>query len=278
MFNALYSVFSREIKRKYFLMDFYTKHNQGFGHSMESLCCAYEFAKANGMKFAIDDRRWFYGRWSNYFKSDFFPLENVNPKRAYCRRLGQKYFDEEYYAKYKKISHSVKSQDVHNNFLRPGVLSALGRIYKYNDEFGARVSEEVQNFQVEYSSLVSLHIRLGDKLPQHNMDLNAHIELAKKAIKDNDLQDYEVFLMTDDFSIREEVGRALGKPILYRVVKDANPDELRFQPDHLADLLLDVEIAMRSEYFIPSKSDLSRMVRAYRTLNGKDSLVDQLNL
>ncbi len=241
-----------------------------------SLCRAIEFARANNMPFAIDDSRWYLGRWSDYFSSRFAALAEINEERVYRKHIGQKQFDEEEYSRFKKLPVEIKHIEKYNYFLDRNILSILDEIYRYSDRFNHKLSAACDSLRTNFDDVVAIHIRLGDKIPQHNMGLEEHLEIFKKLIDKYRLEEREIFLMTDDHSIDQQVSEAFGRPVLVRKPDSPNPKMLRFQHDHLSDLLIDIEVSMRSEIFVSSVSDTSRLVRAYRTLRGKDSIIEHL--
>ena len=257
-----------------FLLDFYTPHNQGFGHSLMSFCRAVEFARSNNMIFTIDDSRWFLGRWADYFINNFQPIEQINPDRIYKKNIGQKQFDEDAYAQFKKLDVQVKHAEEYNYFLDPNILSILKEYYVYQPHFSQIVERTCENY--DFEKLVSFHIRLGDKIAQHEMDLTYHLNLIEKLIDKYKVGECDYFLMTDDLSIRDDVSKVLGKEVQFRQIPPVKPKLLRFQKGHLGDLLIEVEIAMRSKTFFSSISDTSRLVRAYRAIHGKSSPIDFL--
>lgn len=264
------------MRKNVFVLDFYTRHSQGFGHSIMSFCRAIEFARSNGMTFAIDDSRWFMGRWSDYFGSKFPSPEQYEEDQIYRKHIGQKQFDESEYARFKRLDVEIKHMEKYNYFLDPGILSILKEIYRYNDKFGEFVEKECDLIRSSFENVVALHIRLGDKIPQHKMDLKDHLRVFKKLIEDHRLQQCDIFLMTDDHSIDQAVCDELEKPILIRKPASVGSKMLRFQKGHLGDLLIDIEIAMRSKMFFSSVSDTSRLVRAYRAIHHKESAIEHL--
>ena len=228
------------------------------------------------MTFAIDDSRWFMGRWSDYFCSGFSSSEQFEESCIYRKHIGQKQFDEAEYAKFKRLDVEIKHMEKYNYFLDPGILSILEEVYRYNEQFSTRVSNECNLVRSNFNNVVAIHIRLGDKITQHKMGLNEHLSMFKKLIEDYGLQQCDIFVMTDDHSIEENVCDVFGKSILIRKPASVGAKMLRFQKGHLGDLLIDIEIAMRSKMFFSSVSDTSRLVRAYRAIHKKFSVIEHL--
>jgi hypothetical protein len=229
----------------------------GFGSVLGFLLQCYIYAKENGYKFVVKEDGWTYTHskgWHDYFKT----LEEYDSSAKYGEQESYKHGSVEGVPKYslRKFNEAIKEIFILNDDL-------MGRVQSFIDEIGG--------------PYVSIYVRRGDKVGGNCKEMDA-IDLDS-LIKDTGIEQGNVFVMTDDYSVVEEVKKLLPACKIFTmtepVSRGADADVLRNngpeqRKKHAEELLSSMEVFNRGEKgWTDNRSNLGRLLK----MRGLDKIV-----
>lgn len=229
----------------------------GFGSVFGFLLQSYIYAKKNGYKFVIKENGWNYTHskgWHDHFKS----LEEYDSSANY----GQQ----------ENYSHGSVGGIPKYTFGE--YRDAMKEVFVLNDDLKARAQSFIDRIGGPY---VSIYVRRGDKVHHATKEMDA-IDL-NLLIKDIGIQDGNVFVMTDDYSVVEELKKLLpackiftmtepmSRGAVHAVLRSNAPHERNI---HAEELLSSIEVFNRGEKgWAENRSNIGRMLKLY----GGDKIV-----
>jgi glycerophosphoryl diester phosphodiesterase len=160
-------------------------HGAGFGSVFGFLLEAYIYAKTTGYEFRVKNENWQYGPekgWHDFFTT----LEPYNPTEK---------ADEENYRHSKNTS---------GNYTLRQYNEAIQEVYKPKKEIIDKAEEFKRSIGGPYSSLF---IRRGDKTYGAAKEMTP-ADLPT-LVKESGLKDGNIFLMSDDYAVIEEIKKLL---------------------------------------------------------------------
>ena len=165
----------------------------GFGSVTNFLCQAYIHAKETGRDFFIENQSWQYGYkdgWHDYFKS----LKNLpNPPPPNLE----------------KYVHGQMGNVP--NYPMKKYTSCIKEIFVLNDDLAKRAQDYIDTMGKPYNAL---YVRRGDKVagPEKEVDSYPLSDIVKTMqLPDNS----KLFLMTDDYSTKEELEKMIPSIKIY---------------------------------------------------------------
>lgn len=232
-------------------------NNAGFGSVLGFLVQCYIYAKEKGHKFVVKEDGWTYTfnqGWHDYFKS----LEDYDPSANYGHQENYKHASVDGIPKYTLGKYS----------------EAMKEIYVLNDDLMARVEAFIDEIG---GSFVSIYVRRGDKVSGGFKEMDA-IDLGS-LIKDTGIRAGNVFVMTDDYSVVEEVKKLLPVCKIFTMTepasRGADADVLRKngpeeRKKHGEELVTSIEVFNRGEKgWADNRSNLGRLLK----IRGLDKIV-----
>lgn len=229
----------------------------GFGSVIGFLLQSYIYAKENGYKFVVKDDGWNYTHskgWHDYFKT----LEDYDSSMNYGEEESYKHASVEGVPKYslRKFNEAIKE------------------IFILNDDLMGRVEAFIDGIGGPY---VSIYVRRGDKVSGGFKEMDA-IDLGS-LIKDAGIRAGNVFVMTDDYSVVEEVKKLLPVCKIFTMTgpasRGADADVLRKngpeeRKKHGEELVTSIEVFNRGEKgWADNRSNLGRLLK----IRGLDKIV-----
>lgn len=221
----------------------------GFGSVLGFLAQCYLYAKEKGYRFVVKDDGWQYtykNGWRDYFKS----LQPYDPSADYGHQENYKHA-------------SVNGVP----FYTLGKFNEVMKdIYVMNDDLMARAQSFIDGIGGPY---VSIYVRRGDKINGAFKEMDA-IDL-KGLIDGTGIKDGNVFVMTDDYSVVDEVKKILPSCKIFtmteKVSRGADADELRNNaPDqrkkHAEELFTSIEVFNRGQKgWADNRSNIGRLLK-----------------
>ena len=233
-------------------------NNAGFGSVLGFLVQCYIYAKEKGHTFVVKEDGWNYTfkqGWHDYFKS----LDDYDPSANYGHQENYRHSSVDGVPKYSlgQFNEAMKEIYVLNNDM-------MARVEAFIDEIGG--------------PFVSIYVRRGDKVSGGFKEMDA-IDLGS-LIKDTGIQSGNVFVMTDDYSVVEEVKKLL--PAACKIFtmtepasRGADADVLRKngheeRKKHGEELVTSIEVFNRGEKgWADNRSNLGRLLK----IRGLDKIV-----
>jgi hypothetical protein len=223
---------------------FTLKNTTGFGSMAHFLTQAYIHAKKNGKEFYIENSGWHYGNWHDYFKSlKTLNASDTSPITRYMHAS--------------KIENS--SIQEHNN--------AIKEIFVPIDAIVAAAEKFKQEFGAPY---YAIYVRRGDKTSGNGMenppaDLKPLLETTDIKAGDN------LFVMTDDYAVVEEIRRLLPKVKIFtmtppenngasiHILKGISPEKMK---EHANELFTSIQVFLGCKRgWVENRSNLGRFLK-----------------
>ena len=232
-------------------------NNAGFASVLGFLVQSYIYAKEKGYKFVLKDDGWNYTfkrGWHDYFKT----LEDYNPSENYGHQENYKHASVDGIPKYTLGKYS----------------EAMKEVFVLNDDLMARVKAFIDGIGGPF---VSMYVRRGDKVNGGFKEMDA-IDMGS-LIKDTGIRAGNVFVMTDDYSVVEEVKKLLPVCKIFTmtepisrgadayVLRKNGPEERK---KHGEELVTSIEVFNRGEKgWADNRSNLGRLLK----IRGLDKIV-----
>jgi len=240
----------------------YGRDFPGLGHQLTTLCYVLKYCQDNGF-FPVmdDDPANAYGQWTDYFE----PFWNEE-QRARVAQAG--------------LSLPVIDNDLNWVASRSGLFGERWAdyateireiflaIYVLKSSVVSDVARSVDALRLP-QSYVSLQVRRGDKNGQFKEygALSDKEVVARAAITVKERRVENVFVLTDDYGIVEEIRATTS----FQVFTLCRPDyrgkqrHVRNSPGHTLDLLTEIAVAVGADaHFQTVRSRVSKMIRLLR--------------
>lgn len=224
-------------------------NNAGFGSVLGFLVQSYIYAKEKGYKFVVKDDGWQYTYkkgWHDYFKS----LEDYDPSASYGHQENYKHASVDGIPKYSLGRFN----------------EAMKEIFILNDDLMARAQTFIDAIGGPY---VSIYVRRGDKINGPFKEMDAMD--IRTLIDGTGIKDGNVFVMTDDYGVVEELKKLLPACKIFTMTegasRGADADALRNNaPDqrkkHAEELFTSIEVFNRCEKgWADNRSNVGRVLK-----------------
>ena len=223
--------------------------NAGFGSVLGFLAQCYIYAKEKGYSFVVKDDGWQYTYkrgWHDYFKS----LQDYDSSASYGHQENYKHASVDGVPKYTlgKFNEAMKE------------------IFLLNDDLMARAQSFIDGIGGPY---VSIYVRRGDKITGTFKEMEAMD--MKTLIDGTGIQDGNVFVMTDDYAVVDEVKKLLPACKIFTMTEEASrgadADALRNNaPDqrkkHAEELFTSIEVFNRGDKgWADNRSNVGRLLK-----------------
>jgi hypothetical protein len=221
-----------------------SKTSAGFASVVNLLTQVYIHAKKTGKEFYIENDGWHYGNWHNHFKS----LKVLDPS------------NESHITRYK---HGSKIQC----YTLKDHTDAIKEIFLPNDHIIAATEKFKREIGGSYKAI---YVRRGDKTSGNEIE-NLPADL-KPIIEASDTKPGEnLFVMTDDYSVVEEIRALLPEVKIYTLTKSENrgsnrevlqtmsPEEMK---EHTSELFTSIQTFVGcTRGWVDNRSNLGRFMK-----------------
>jgi hypothetical protein len=224
-------------------------NNAGFGSVLGFLAQSYIYAKEKGYSFVVKDDGWQYTYkkgWHDYFKS----LQDYDPSAKY-----------EHEEKYKHASVNGIPKYSLGRF-----NEAMKEIFILNDDLMARAQTFIDKIGGPY---VSIYVRRGDKITGTFKEMEAMD--IKTLIDGTRIREGNVFVMTDDYSVVDEIKKLLPSCKIFTMTEEvsrgADADTLRNnapeqRKKHAEELFTSIEVFNRGQKgWADNRSNVGRLLK-----------------
>jgi len=179
---------------------FTNTNNAGFGSVLGFMLQAYVYAKKNSYPFIIKEKNWNYTYekgWHDYFES----LQAYNPRLVYPNQ--------------QNFQHDQTNQLP--NYTYKDYTDAMKEVYRPNEDICNAANEFIEKIGGPY---YSIYVRRGDKTSGKLKEMDA-INL-ESLIKKTGIKDGNVFVMSDDYSVVDEIKELLPNCNIFTLTDSRN--------------------------------------------------------
>jgi len=252
------------------------KWREGFGATIHTIMTRMEYCLQHQYYFTFVEPLGF-GHWTTYFK----PFWHAGHKTRMYDKVKEISKKEPRLPIYKDHVKGYQQKNGSNLFFKNDYKFMLDTIYNYQDNIQEKVEAMIKqlNLPEKYSCI---HIRRGDRQLHKRCPCKVQVDSYVEAIRKLNPNLGVLFVASDDVKMIEAIAKHFPNvQSLTQVAQNGFHDKTFFQSshqdkaDHMLQLFAEIEIAVRSEYFVGTYcSVLSHLMQARRGLEKSVLLYD----
>jgi hypothetical protein len=236
---------------------FTNTNNAGFGSVLGFMLQAYVYAKKNSYPFIVKEKNWNYTYekgWHDYFES----LYAYNPRIVYPNQ--------------ENYQHAQMGQVP--NYTYKDYTDAMKELYRPNEYIRNAANEFIEKIGGPYNSIF---IRRGDKISGKSKEMDA--VNVESLIKKTGIKDGNVFVMSDDYSVVDEIKELLPNCTIFTLIDSRNSgylaernrnDTADIKKKNADELFTSMEVFHRGEKgWADNRSNLGRILK----VRGEDKVI-----
>lgn len=231
-------------------------NNAGFGSTFGFFLQSYIYAKKNGFVFKVKNEGWQYGPekgWHEFFTTleDYNPSDTTPIDREFGHGSGP--------------TNKYTLGDYHN---------AINEVYKPVQEILTKADEFIKSIGGPFKAI---YVRRGDKVAGTGKEMDAAD--VGKVVKDAGITDGNLFVMTDDYTVVDEVKKLLPAVRVFSLTNPASKGfsifksreaDVETKKREAAELFTSIEVFHKAEKgWVDNRSNMGRFLK----MRGLDKIV-----